>query len=62
MRDIDQACAGLARDLKQRGLLDSSLVIWGGKFGRTPMGEVAESTGRTDHIDALTMWFAGGGG
>ena len=60
-RDIDQSCAGLVRDLKQRGLLDSTLVIWGGEFGRTPMGEVRESTGRNHHIDAFTMWFAGGG-
>ena len=60
-RDIDQACAALVRDLKQRGLLDSTLVIWGGEFGRTPMGEVRESTGRNHHIDAFTMWFAGGG-
>jgi hypothetical protein len=60
-RDIDQACTALVRDLKQRGLLDSTLVIWGGEFGRTPMGEVRESTGRNHHIDAFTMWFAGGG-
>lgn len=60
-RDIDQACAALVRDLKQRGLLDSTIVVWGGEFGRTPMGEVRESTGRNHHIDAFTMWFAGGG-
>jgi hypothetical protein len=60
-RDIDQACAALVRDLKQRGLLDDTIVIWGGEFGRTPMGEVRESTGRNHHIDAFTMWFAGGG-
>jgi uncharacterized protein (DUF1501 family) len=59
--DIDQACAALVRDLKQRGLLDDTIVIWGGEFGRTPMGEVCESTGRNHHIDAFTMWFAGGG-
>jgi len=60
-RDIDQASAALVRDLKQRGLLDDTIVIWGGEFGRTPMGEVRESTGRNHHIDAFTMWFAGGG-
>lgn len=60
-RDIDQACTGLVRDLAQRGLLDETIVVWGGEFGRTPMGEVRESTGRNHHIDAFTMWFAGGG-
>ncbi len=59
--DIDQSCAALVKDLKQRGLLDDTIVIWGGEFGRTPMGEVRESTGRNHHIDAFTMWFAGGG-
>ena len=59
--DIDQACAALVKDLKQRGLLDDTIVVWGGEFGRTPMGEVRESTGRNHHIDAFTMWFAGGG-
>jgi hypothetical protein len=60
-KDIDQPSAALVRDLKQRGLLDETIVIWGGEFGRTPMGEVRESTGRNHHIDAFTMWFAGGG-
>jgi hypothetical protein len=59
--DIDRPCAALVRDLRQRGLLDDTIVIWGGEFGRTPMGEVRESTGRNHHIDAFTMWFAGGG-
>jgi hypothetical protein len=59
--DIDQASAALVKDLKQRGLLDDTIVVWGGEFGRTPMGEVRESTGRNHHIDAFTMWFAGGG-
>ncbi len=58
---IDQSSSALVRDLKQRGLLDDTIVIWGGEFGRTPMGEVRESTGRNHHIDAFTMWFAGGG-
>ena len=48
-------------DLKQRDLLKDTLVIWGGEFGRTPMGENREKTGRNHHIDAFTMWFAGGG-
>jgi hypothetical protein len=59
--EIDQPSAALVRDLKQRGLLDQTVVMWGGEFGRTPMGEVRESTGRNHHIDAFTMWFAGGG-
>jgi uncharacterized protein (DUF1501 family) len=60
-KDIDQACAALVKDLKSRGLLDDTIVVWGGEFGRTPMGEVREFTGRNHHIDAFTMWFAGGG-
>jgi hypothetical protein len=60
-REIDRASAGLVMDLKRRGLLEDTIVIWGGEFGRTPMGEVRESTGRNHHIDAFTMWFAGGG-
>ena len=60
-REIDQPGAALVMDLKQRGLLEDTIVIWGGEFGRTPMGEVRESTGRNHHIDAFTMWFAGGG-
>jgi hypothetical protein len=60
-REVDQAQAALVKDLKQRGLLEDTLVIWGGEFGRTPMGENRESTGRNHHIDTFTMWFAGGG-
>ncbi len=60
-KDIDQACAALIKDLKQRGLLDQTLVVWGGEFGRTPMGELRETVGRNHHIEAFTMWFAGGG-
>jgi hypothetical protein len=60
-REIDQSGAALVLDLKQRGLLEDTIVVWGGEFGRTPMGEVRESTGRNHHIDAFTMWFAGGG-
>lgn len=58
---VDQPAAALVLDLKERGLLDDTLVIWGGEFGRTPMGEVRETTGRDHHIDAFTMWMAGGG-
>ena len=57
----DQAYKALILDLKQRGMLDDTLVVWGGEFGRTPMGEEREYTGRNHHIDAFTMWFAGGG-
>ena len=60
-RDTDQASAALVLDLQQRGLLDDTLVIWGGEFGRTPIGEVRETIGRDHHIDAFTMWLAGGG-
>jgi hypothetical protein len=60
----DQPVAALIRDLKQRGLLDSTLVIWGGEFGRTPMVEIrnpSEEGGRDHHPLAFTMWLAGGG-
>ena len=60
-RDVDQASAALVIDLKQRGLLEDTLVIWGGEFGRTPMGEVRATLGRDHHVDAFTMWMAGGG-
>ena len=62
-KEIDRPTAALIRDLKQRGLLDRTLVIWGGEFGRTPMGEVREKgkVGRNHHIDASTLFFAGGG-
>ena len=61
----DRACAALIRDLKSRGLLEDTLVIWGGEFGRTPMVESNPSLGRTQgrdhHPQAFTMWMAGGG-
>src|SRR6184192_2556626 len=61
----DQASAALVKDLKQRGLLDDTLVIWGGEFGRTPMVEtnsaLGRSQGRDHHPQAYTMWLAGGG-
>ena len=59
--ETDRACAALVLDLKRRGLLEDTLVIWGGEFGRTPMGEVRELVGRNHHIDAFPMWFAGAG-
>ena len=58
---VDRPAAALIKDLKQRGLLDETLVIYGGEFGRTPMGEVRESVGRNHHIENFPMWFAGGG-
>ncbi len=64
-RETDQASAALVKDLKQRGLLDETLVIWGGEFGRTPMVEnnpaLGRSQGRDHHPQAYTMWLAGGG-
>jgi hypothetical protein len=57
-RDVDQASAALVKDLKQRGMLDDTLVIWGGEFGRTPMGQ---GSGRDHHILAFSVWMAGGG-
>ena len=59
-RDTDQACAALIKDLKQRGMLDDTLVVWGGEFGRTPMVQ-GGSDGRDHHPNAFTMWLAGGG-
>ncbi|MSU72269.1 MAG: DUF1501 domain-containing protein [Opitutus sp.] len=60
-REVDQAQAALVQDLKTRGLLKDTLVVWGGEFGRTPMGENRDTMGRNHHVDAFTMWFAGGG-
>ncbi len=63
-RETDQAAAALVRDLKQRGLLDSTLVIWGGEFGRTPMIEGRDGSkylGRDHHPRAFSIWLAGGG-
>jgi arylsulfatase A-like enzyme len=61
----DQASAALVKDLKARGLLDDTLVIWGGEFGRTPMVEsnpsLGRSLGRDHHPSAFTIWMAGGG-
>jgi hypothetical protein len=60
-KEVDQASAALVMDLKRRGLLNDTLVIWGGEFGRTPMGENRETVGRDHHVDAFTIWLAGGG-
>jgi hypothetical protein len=60
-KDVDQASAALVLDLKERGMLEDTLVVWGGEFGRTPMGENRKTVGRDHHIDAFTMWMAGGG-
>ena len=60
-RDVDQGQAALIKDLKSRGLLEDTLVVWGGEFGRTPMGENRKTTGRNHHIDAFTVWLAGAG-
>lgn len=61
----DQGAAALIQDLKQRGMLDETLVVWGGEFGRTPMVEnnaaLSRSLGRDHHPQAFTMWLAGGG-
>jgi uncharacterized protein (DUF1501 family) len=58
--DTDQASAALVADLKARGLLDDTLVVWGGEFGRTPMVQ-GGNDGRDHHNRAFTMWLAGGG-
>ncbi|MCB0840259.1 MAG: DUF1501 domain-containing protein [Bacteroidetes bacterium] len=65
-KEVDKPMTALIKDLKQRGLLEDTLVVWGGEFGRTPMrenrgGKVAPYNGRDHHGDAFTMWMAGGG-
>ncbi len=57
----DLPIAGLLKDLKQRGLLDSTLIVWGGEFGRQPTAEYAEGSGRDHNAYGFTMWMAGGG-
>jgi len=59
--ETDQPIAALLRDLKQRGLLDETLVVWGGEFGRQPTAEYAKGTGRDHNSYGFTMWMAGGG-
>lgn len=56
--DVDRSSAALIKDLKQRGMLEDTLVLWGGEFGRTPMGQ---GSGRDHHILAFSVWMAGGG-
>jgi hypothetical protein len=56
--EVDQGMTALIKDLKQRGMLDDTLVVWGSEFGRTPM---AQGNGRDHHIKGFSMWFAGGG-
>jgi uncharacterized protein (DUF1501 family) len=58
--DTEQACAALIKDLKQRGMLNDTLVVWGGEFGRTPMVQ-GGNDGRDHHPNAFTMWLSGGG-
>lgn len=63
-RQVDRASAALVKDLKQRGLLDETIVVWGGEFGRTPMNEGRGGSpyrGRDHHAKAFTIWLAGGG-
>ena len=55
---VDQASAALVKDLKSRGMLEDTLVVWGGEFGRTPM---AQGSGRDHHIKGYSIWMAGGG-
>jgi hypothetical protein len=57
-KEVDQASAALIRDLKDRGMLDDTLVLWGGEFGRTPM---AQGNGRDHHMKGFSIWLAGGG-
>jgi len=63
-RETDRAAAALVMDLKQRGVLDSTIVVWGGEFGRTPMNEACNGSrfmGRYHHARACSMWLTGGG-
>jgi hypothetical protein len=60
-KDTDRASAALVKDLKQRGLLERTIVVWGGEFGRTPMVQGGGDDGRDHHPNAFTMWLAGGG-
>ncbi len=65
-RAVDQPMTALIKDLKQRGMLEDTLIVWGGEFGRTPMlenrgGQANKFAGRDHHSQAFTMWLAGGG-
>ena len=57
--EVDRASAALIKDLKQRGMLDDTLVVWGGEFGRTPMSQ--DGNGRDHHIKGFSIALAGGG-
>jgi arylsulfatase A-like enzyme len=57
-QEVDQGAAALIKDLKRRGMLDDTLIVWGGEFGRTPM---AQGNGRDHHIKGFSIWLAGGG-
>jgi hypothetical protein len=59
--EVDKPSVAMIKDLKQRGLLDDTLVIWGGEFGRTPQGEPRDTLGRDHHIETYAMWLCGGG-
>ena len=59
--ETDQSSAALVKDLKRLGMLDDTIVVWGGEFGRTPQGEPRDFLGRDHHIEAFSMWLAGGG-
>jgi hypothetical protein len=59
--ETDKPIAGLLRDLKHRGMLDETLIVWGGEFGRQPTAEYAKGTGRDHNSYGFTMWLAGGG-
>ncbi len=58
---VDKATAGLIKDLKMRGMLDDTLIVWGGEFGRTPMSQSADGDGRDHHIKGFSIFLAGGG-
>jgi arylsulfatase A-like enzyme len=60
-RNVDQAVAGLLRDLKQRGLLEDTLVVWTSEFGRTPFNAAPGAAGREHHHWVFSSWLAGGG-
>jgi uncharacterized protein (DUF1501 family) len=62
-KETDQPAAALVNDLKQRGMLDDTLVVWGGEFGRTPycQGKISANFGRDHHPRCFSAWFAGGG-
>jgi arylsulfatase A-like enzyme len=60
-KNVDQPIAGLLKDLKRRGMLDETLIVWTTEFGRTPFNNTAEAKGREHHNWAFSSWLAGGG-